>query len=142
MLEETPVLKNNFAGIGTRHLTLSGLKAINNLFTTTFGEISYKADAKKVSIDSLNRVLVKSEEGVIDKSTLIGSNDMFSYYEQQHNASVGRDNVGIAANGVKVTYALADYNNDFYNTLLRNKENDLPINEELVKTKLFNFVFN
>ena len=82
------------------------------------------------------------EKGVIDKSTLIGSNDMFSYYEQQHNASIGRDNVGISANGVKVTYALADYSNDFYNTLLRNKENGLPINEELVKTKLFNFVFD
>ena len=39
---------------------------------------------------------------------------MMSYYIQQYNASVGKDDVGIAANGVKTLYALSSYYNTYY----------------------------
>ena len=40
--------------------------------------------------------------------------DMISYYILQQNASVGKEDVGIAANGVKSFFALSDYFNNFY----------------------------
>lgn len=39
---------------------------------------------------------------------------MFSYYKQQKDAAVGKDDVGIAANGLKATFALSSYYNDYY----------------------------
>ena len=47
---------------------------------------------------------------------LLSPYDMFSYYKQQHDASVGKDDVGIAANGLKGMFALSSYYNDYYNT--------------------------
>ena len=43
--------------------------------------------------------------------------DMISYYILQQNASVGKDDVGIAANGVKSFFALSDYFNNFYKSI-------------------------
>ena len=39
---------------------------------------------------------------------------MFSMYKQQYDASIGKDDVGIAANGLKVFFALSSYYNDYY----------------------------
>lgn len=44
--------------------------------------------------------------------------DIFSFYKQQRDAAVGKDDVGIAANGLKVTFALSSYYNDFYKNKL------------------------
>lgn len=45
--------------------------------------------------------------------------DMISYYILQQNASVGKEDVGIAANGVKSFFALTDYYNDFYKNVIK-----------------------
>lgn len=45
----------------------------------------------------------------------LSSWDMFSMFKQQRDASVGKDDVGIAANGLKVFFALSNYYNNIYN---------------------------
>lgn len=52
------------------------------------------------------------------KITQLSPYDIFSFYKQQHDAAVGKDDVGIAANGLKVTFALSSYYNDFYKNKL------------------------
>ena len=39
---------------------------------------------------------------------------MFSMFKQQRDAAVGKDDVGIAANGLKVFFALSNYYNNVY----------------------------
>lgn len=40
--------------------------------------------------------------------------DIISYYMMQYNAAVGKDDVGIAANGIKAFFGLTDYYNNFF----------------------------
>lgn len=61
-------------------------------------------------------------------TTTLSPYDGMSYYIMQQNASVGKEDVGIAANGVKSFFALTDYFNDFYN----NSSEMTP--EELMKS--------
>jgi len=53
---------------------------------------------------------------------------MFSYYKQQFDASVGKDDVGIFANGLKVFFALNTYYSNIYN---KRNSNILKIKKEL-----------
>ena len=48
------------------------------------------------------------------KINILSPHDMFSMYKQQHDASVGKADVGIAANGLKAFFALSSYYNDYY----------------------------
>ena len=59
---------------------------------------------------------------------LLSSWDMFSYYKQQFDASVGKDDVGIFANGLKVFFALNTYYSNIYN---KRNSNILKIKKEL-----------
>ena len=79
--------------------------------------------------------LDKREEVTGEKPQLLSSLDGMSMMQQQKDASVGKDDVGIAANGLKVYFALTSYYNDHY-------KKDLPIQEN--DYKLFNkqFVMN
>ena len=43
---------------------------------------------------------------------------MFSMYKQQKDAAVGKDDVGIAANGLKSMFALTSYYNDYFENKL------------------------
>ena len=54
---------------------------------------------------------VKSEKNA---ESLLSSWDMFSMFKQQRDAAVGKDDVGIAANGLKVFFALSNYYNNIY----------------------------
>ena len=54
------------------------------------------------------------DEENITESDYLSPYDILSYYRQQYNASVGKDDVGIAANGVKSLYALSSYYNTYY----------------------------
>jgi len=62
----------------------------------------------------------------------LNSYDIMSFYKQQYDAAVGKDDVGIAANGLKVFFGLTSYYNDYYDSLVAISEND---------PKLFNKVF-
>ena len=67
----------------------------------------------KQDIEGFNKFVKKSEKS--DKSQEIMSPyDMFSYYIQQRDAAVGKEDVGIAANGLKVFFALSSYYNNYY----------------------------
>ncbi len=65
----------------------------------------------------------------------LNSHDMLSYYQQQYDASVGKDNTGIAANGVKGLFALTAYYNNFFLNTWGNK--DLTDTELRRSSKLF-----
>jgi hypothetical protein len=52
----------------------------------------------------------------------LSSYDMMSYYQQQFNASVGKDDVGIAANGLKGLFALTSYYNNYFKNRIPTKE--------------------
>ena len=75
--------------------------------------------SKQESVHEENQVEefnTEEVENISDEDNL-NSHDMLSYYQQQYDASVGKDNTGIAANGVKGLFALtAYYNNFFLNT--------------------------
>lgn len=45
---------------------------------------------------------------------LLSTYDMFSMYKQQRDAAVGKDDVGIAANGLKAFFALSTYYNNYF----------------------------
>lgn len=53
--------------------------------------------------------------GKIAQANPLNSYDILSFFEQQYNASVGKEDVGIMANGMKVFFALTSYYNDWFN---------------------------
>ena len=77
------------------------------------------------------------DEGPATLKARLTPYDLISYYIQQYNASVGKDDVGIAANGVKGFLGLTDYYNNFY-------KNELPkmSSIEIIRSgKIFNKEF-
>ena len=64
--------------------------------------------------------------------------DILSYYIMQHNAIVGKEDVGIAANGVKVFSALTDYYNNFFGTITEMNP-DLAKRSHYLFNKQFSF---
>lgn len=119
---DIPVLTKNFAGIGTREINSLGIQAIKDVYNKTLGTIDY--DSTEIYREITKNTEVKNLKGeerpLITESfletnkKLLSSYDMMSYYIQQYNASVGKDDVGIAANGVKTLYALSSYYNTYY----------------------------
>lgn len=69
-----------------------------------------------VDIDDWHKAAASALSKKQSKEILLSSYDMFSMYKQQRDASVGKADVGIAANGLKVFFALSTYYNDYYNT--------------------------
>ncbi len=73
----------------------------------------YVEQTGKQDIEGFTKFVKKSDKS--DKSQEIMSPyDMFSYYIQQRDAAVGKEDVGIAANGLKVFFALSSYYNNYY----------------------------
>ena len=67
----------------------------------------------------------------LPQGAYLSSFDMFSYYKQQKDASVGKEDVGIGANGVKVLFNLTNY----YNNLFKNNP---VLSEEDLRYYAFN----
>lgn len=75
------------------------------------------------------------KEGKEIKAPLLNSPySPIAYGRLQYNAAVGKDDVGIFANGVKVFYGLSDYYNNFFNVDFENLSNF----EKLIKSPNFN----
>ena len=51
--------------------------------------------------------------------------NMLGMFKQQYEASVGKDDVGISANGLKVFFALSSYFNNYYNNNFKAKDLNL-----------------
>ncbi len=66
----------------------------------------------------------------------LSSYDMMSYYQQQFNASVGKDDVGIAANGLKGLFALTSYYNNYFKNRIPTKEG-IDVNRLRTSNKIF-----
>ncbi len=61
----------------------------------------------------------------IDKlRNTLSAHDVLSFFKQQQDASVGKTDVGIGANGLKVMFALANYYNDYYKSLYHEEATD------------------
>ena len=82
---------------------------------------------------------VNEKKGAGLKTMRLSSYDMFSYYKQQRDASVGKDDVGISANGVKSLFTLTTYYNDYYENFV----SDSPeyTNAEITELRRSNHVF-
>jgi len=75
---------------------------------------------------------LKIKEILLNRSrrkVLISSFDMLSMFKQQEDASIGKADVGIGANGLKVFFALSSYYNNWYDSI--------DSAEELNKTDFF-----
>lgn len=83
-----------------------------------------------VDVQQLHDAIETHGNKEIDNS--LNSYDILSFFEQQYNASIGKDDVGIMANGMKVFFALTSYYNDFFK-----KNQNLNESQDL-NYKLFN----
>ena len=116
-----------------------------NVYENRINEHAFKTLRDTYNTDIANVDESKIEMVTEEKSTklnnkkLLSSYDMMSYYMQQYNASVGKDDVGIAANGVKTLYALSSYYNTYYKN--NNFEPDL-VNSFKSFNKNFTFLKN
>ena len=116
-----------------------------NVYENRINEHAFKTLRDTYNTDIANVDESKIEMVTEEKSTklnnkkLLSSYDMISYYIQQYNASVGKDDVGIAANGVKTLYALSSYYNTYYKN--NNFEPDL-VNSFKSFNKNFTFLKN
>ena len=70
-----------------------------------------------INIDSVHRAAEKSMEN--QEKERIFSLDFISKFKQQEDASVGKADVGISANGGKVLFALSNYYNNWQSSLGR-----------------------
>ena len=96
----------------SRYANLTSQKYIGKDFT--FGsktDITLFKEFMKAELDADNEIIFSPY-------------DIISYYIQQYNASVGKADVGIAANGVKAFFGLTDYYNHFYKEEINNLSND------------------
>lgn len=75
----------------------------NQILATTPVDVQVWHDAAKLALDKKTTPPMQ-----------LSSYDMFSYYKQQRDAAVGKDDVGIAANGLKAMFALSSYFNNYY----------------------------
>lgn len=118
---------------GNNSLKNSVTHKINKIISTPSNQLNANIP---VDVDILHDAAERSEEkrGVVSNDTNLNSSDMLSYYQQQYNASVGKDDVGIFANGMKGLLALTSYYNNYY-------KNILGINEEAHKIRQSNKTF-
>ena len=117
---ENAELLNLFLSIiNSYNLDTSYLKSGNSVKNSIISKI------KEIILSPTNQLLastpVDDAMGEFKKATEhIGSNynisgyNMLGMFKQQYDASVGKDDVGIAANGLKVFFALSSYYNNYY----------------------------
>ena len=106
---------------GNNSLKNSVTHKINKVISTPSNQLNANIP---VDVDILHDAAEKSEikRGVQSNDTNLNSSDMLSYYQQQYNASVGKDDVGIFANGMKGLLALTSYYNNYYKHILDSQE--------------------
>lgn len=124
--------------------TLKNGESINNSVVSIIKQIISKPSNQILATDPVE---VKEWQTAADNALKnsgkielpLSSWDMFSMFKQQRDASVGKDDVGIAANGLKSLFALSTY----YNDLFRNNWDKVstPTNNALF-LKEFNYYIN
>jgi len=95
-----------------------------------------------VSIKSIHDAAAKSKEQLGFTESNLNASDTVSFFRMQQNAAVGKTNVGIGANGLKVFFALSNYYNSWHSP---NNINDDLIGLDLYSSpKVFkkDFVIN
>lgn len=94
--------------------------------------------SQPVSIRDIHDAATKSKEVLGFEEEVLNPFDVVSFFQQQKNASVGKANVGIGANGLKVFFALSNYYNSWHN---QNKLSSLKETEIYTNPKLFKKTF-
>lgn len=110
---------NNHKGSKEEALKNGVVSKINRVISSINNQLMANSP---VSIEAWHDAVaeVKKNRGPSVKDALVMSpNDVLSYYIMQHNAAVGKDDVGIVANAVKAFFGLTDY----YNYTYRNTKN-------------------
>lgn len=95
-----------------------------------------------VSVQELHDAGDKAKKALGIEDSDLSMWDMLSPYKQQLDASIGKADVGIGANGLKVYYALSNYYNSYYNSLVDiGNIRDIDSQEYLEDPKSFEKVF-
>lgn len=102
------ILENNGADTNLENLkdSLKILAEINSLYNVTVLK----------SVKTLKEYIKEAKKIDIIKNTL-SAHDMISMFKQQSDAIIGKKDVGIGANGLKVMFALNSYYNKYYKSL-------------------------
>lgn len=131
----------DFVRIITRHNTTDYIQNRNATKNSVVSGISQIIKSPSNQILANIPVDVQQYHDAIAKyapnkgTELLNSYDVVSFFEQQYNASVGKDDVGIFANGMKTFFALTDY----YNTWFSENKDLSKVND--INYKLFNKTF-
>jgi hypothetical protein len=104
----------------------SVVQKINEVISSISNQVNANIpiDVKNMH-DTIDKVYSKRSSaglGGISDDNDLNSYDMLSYYQQQYNASIGKDDVGITANGMKGLMALTTYYNNFFLNTWGNRE--------------------
>lgn len=94
-------------------------KGENKLTKSIIEEIESIFDVKIINSKKLNSVndAINYAIRISKLKNTLSAHDMLSMFKQQVDASVGKIDVGIGANGLKVMFALNNYYNDYYKSL-------------------------
>ncbi len=117
--------------------------AIRNSIVSKIKEIistpsNFLFASEPISIDSIHKAAEAAKEQLKYTEDLLSNWDWISPFKQQEDASVGKADVGIGANGQKVFLALSNYYNNWYTHLYKN---DVLIDKEAINFYNDNKVF-
>ncbi|MGV8961973.1 MAG: hypothetical protein ACOH2V_01150 [Candidatus Saccharimonadaceae bacterium] len=110
------ILGRTNKGEGNDPLTSEILSEIQNLYKVVI--------LNPAKFETVGKALIEAQRIHKIKRTL-SAHDMLSMFKQQVDASVGKIDVGIGANGLKVMFALNNYYNNYYKTLAVDEEDTL-----------------
>jgi len=143
LLKGFVVILNNF-NKNKKHLYNN--ESLKNLTASTIKQVisspsNYLLANTPINIDDWHQAAKEALSKKTKPPTILSMYDMFSMYKQQRDAAVGKDDVGIAANGLKAFFALSTYYNSYFNNFFENKADALRQSNKTF-SKQFNFINN
>ena len=112
--------------------TLAGVNpdAVNNDYT------KLQKNKKKLKATLIDDI-VNEINTLITKVERFSPTNSFGMFKQQHQAIIGKSDVGIGANGLKVTFALSDYYNKWLTDVRKGKTQINPFDNKLFHKTLY-----
>jgi len=148
--DDYPIFKNMFIDTINGHNAYKGYlgrnDAINNSVISQIKQIISSPSNQLLANEPVDvQSLRNSVEKLPLEKTILSPWDMVSMYKQQSDAAVGKDDVGIAANGLKVLFALTNYYNSKYRNSQEFQTNALEaldLHKEAIRRSNASFVKN
>lgn len=94
-----------------------GNSIVSKIKTIISSPVNQLLATEPIKTKELHDAAAYSKEQLGYEESEFMSWDVISMFEQQRNASVGKDDVGIGANGLKVFFSISNYYNSWYSEL-------------------------